>query len=146
MQFQFLKIGLGIIGVVFLFYYGFIKLKEAKNGVSISQSTGMVTSAKQAVFVSMAFSLLNPHVYLDTIVLIGGYASKFEVLVDRLLFGIGASTFSTIWFFSLAILASVSSRLLNSSSSMRRISFFAGLILIALATKLGLEVVGWINM
>ncbi|MCX6124514.1 MAG: LysE family transporter, partial [Proteobacteria bacterium] len=65
----FLKIGLGIVGVGFLFYYGVTKLREAKSGVNISSDSGLAISVKQAVLTSMGFSLLNPHVYLDTVVL-----------------------------------------------------------------------------
>ena len=144
-QFPPLKIGLGIVGVGFLFFYGLLKLKEAKNGVALSTSTQSAASVKQAVLTSLGFSLLNPHVYLDTVVLVGGYSSKFSLLIERFFFGAGASSFSTLWFFGLAILASVGSRFLNNPKAMRAVSLISGIILVVLAVKLGSDVLGWIR-
>lgn len=144
-QLPVLKISLGVIGVGFLFFYGLMKLKEAKNGIKISQNLKQVVTTKQAIVTSLGFSLLNPHVYLDTVVLIGGYSSKFNLLSERLSFGIGASAFSTIWFFSLSVLASFGSRLLNDVKAMRFVSLISGAILIVLSIKLGTDVFGWIQ-
>jgi L-lysine exporter family protein LysE/ArgO len=144
-QFPLLKIGLGLVGVGFLFFYGLLKLKEAYKGAEISLDSAQATSARQAVVTSLGFSLLNPHVYLDTVVLVGGYSSKFLLASERFYFGAGASVFSTIWFFGLALLASLGSRLLKSPKAMRIVSLVSGVILIVLAVKLGLDVWGWIQ-
>ncbi|WP_409477706.1 LysE/ArgO family amino acid transporter [Pseudobdellovibrio sp. HCB154] len=144
-QFPILKISLGIIGVLFLFYYGVLKLKEAKNGTEISLTSQQTLSAKQVILASLGFSLLNPHVYLDTVVLIGGYSSKFAQLNERFYFGAGASVFSTIWFFGLALLASLGSKLLKSPKAMRFVSLISGLILVVLSIKLGADVFAWIR-
>jgi L-lysine exporter family protein LysE/ArgO len=53
---------------------------------------------KAAVMAALAFSLLNPHVYLDTVVLIGGIAAQFEY-VERIYFAIGAACASALWFY-----------------------------------------------
>ncbi len=145
-QFPILKIGLGAVGVGFLFFYGTLKLKEANSRVEISQSTKQMKTTKQIILTSLGFSLLNPHVYLDTIVLVGGYSSKFSHLTERFYFGIGASSFSTLWFFGLALLASLLSRFLNNPKAMRIVSLISGLILILLALKLGGDVIGWIKV
>lgn len=144
-QFPILKISLGIIGVLFLFYYGVLKLKEAKNGTKISLTSQQALSTKQVIFASLGFSLLNPHVYLDTVVLIGGYSSKFNQLSERFYFGAGASVFSTIWFFGLAFLASLGSQLLKNPKAMRLVSFVSGLILVILSIKLGADVLIWVR-
>lgn len=144
-QFPILKISLGIIGVLFLFYYGILKLKEAKNGTEISLTSQQVISAKQVILASLGFSLLNPHVYLDTVVLIGGYSSKFSQFSERFYFGAGASVFSTIWFFGLALLASLGSQLLKNPKAMRLVSLISGLILVALSIKLGTDVLRWVR-
>lgn len=144
-QFPYLKIGLGAVGVGFLLYYGLLKLKEAKDGIEFAQSFQQATTIKQTVLTSIGFSLLNPHVYLDTVVLIGGYSSKFGQLFERFYFGAGASTFSAVWFFGLAILASVISRFLNNPKAMRIVSLISGLILVLLSFKLGSDVLSWVN-
>ncbi|MBK7962422.1 MAG: LysE family transporter [Bdellovibrionales bacterium] len=144
-QLPILKMTLGIIGVGFLFFYGFMKLKEAKKGINILKTSEQVVTTRQAILTSLGFSLLNPHVYLDTVVLIGGYSSKFGLIFERFAFGVGASVFSIIWFFGLATLASLGSRLLNDSKAMRFVSLISGVILIGLALKLGTDVFNWIQ-
>ncbi len=143
-EFPLLKIGLGVLGVGFLLFYGFLKLREARVGVQISQLSSNATTLKQAVLTSLGFSLLNPHVYLDTVVLVGGYSSKFGEFIERFYFGVGASSFSVLWFFGLAILASIASRFLNNPKAMGRVSLISGLILVLLAFKLGADVWSWI--
>lgn len=140
-----LKIGLGALGVAFLFLYGLLKLKEAMTGLALPEASARARSVKQTILTSLGFSLLNPHVYLDTLVLVGGYSAKFQVFGERFFFGVGASSFSTIWFFGLALLASFASRLLHSPTAMRIVSLLAGIILIALALKLGADVWSWLG-
>ena len=144
-QFPLLKISLGLVGVGFLAYYGFLKLNEARRWRPSETSHQAVSTARQAILTSLGFSLLNPHVYLDTVVLIGGYSSKFAALGERFTFGSGASAFSTLWFFSLVIGASMGSRILKSANAMRVISLVSGLILVCLAVKLGIDVASWIQ-
>lgn len=141
----FLKIAFGAIGVLFLLFYGFKKIISSFS-VAIAEFHGAqnTNSLKQVVFLSLAFSLLNPHVYLDTVILIGGYSAKFSEVSSRLLFGAGAGAFSVIWFFGLALFASVMSSLFNNPKSMKVISFISGTVLIALAGKLGHELCSWI--
>lgn len=139
-----LKITLGVVGVGFLFFYGSMKLKEAKNGFSHQKVSEQAVTTKQAILTSLGFSLLNPHVYLDTVVLIGGYSTKFNSIFERFSFGIGASAFSTIWFFVLVKLANLGSRLLNNKNAMQFISLASGVILILLAIKLGVDVLHWL--
>lgn len=144
-QIPLLKISLGILGVIFLFYYGILKIKETKSGVAIDLEGSPKSEKKKVIMQTLGFSLLNPHVYLDTVVLIGGYSAKFHNLTERFYFGIGASVFSTIWFFSLVILASFSSRFLKNQIMMKTISLVSGLVLILLSYKLGLEVISWLK-
>jgi L-lysine exporter family protein LysE/ArgO len=143
-QVPLLKIALGIAGVAFLFFYGGLKLKEAKNGVGFQRKSFQAATARQVVILSLGFSFLNPHVYLDTIVLVGGYSSKFNELFERFYFGAGASAFSTIWFFGLSLLASAGNRLLNNSKAMRLVALVSGIILLVLSIKLGKDVCTWI--
>lgn len=140
-----LKISLGILGVVFLFYYGLLKLKEAKNKVDFTNNTKNTKSAWKTTLATLGFSLLNPHVYLDTVILIGGYSTKFSEMNERFYFGAGASFFSTVWFFSISTLASYGKKMLHKAHLMRRISLISGIILITLALKLGLEIAEWIQ-
>lgn len=144
-QVPLLKIGLGMVGVGFLLFYGIMKLREARNGTEVTSSSTNATTVRQTILASMGFSLLNPHVYLDTVVLIGGYSTKFSALIDRFYFGLGASSFSFIWFFGLSLLASLASRLLSNPKAMRMVALCSGIILLVLAVKLGKDVIEWIR-
>ncbi|MFT6068432.1 MAG: L-lysine exporter family protein LysE/ArgO [Bacteriovoracaceae bacterium] len=146
LHFPYLKIGFGVIGVGFLFFYGLKKLKEGIRPLKLEESkVQTTTSIKKVISLSLAFSLLNPHVYLDTLVLIGSYAAKFPVIKNRISFGLGASFFSIIWFFSLAFFSSSMNQLLNNPKSMRVVSFVSGLILLVLTWKLGVDQLNWIS-
>ncbi len=143
--FPVLKIIFGILGVAFLVFYGIRKLYEAFDSKSFSKlKTKKIVSLKRTLVLTLSFSLLNPHVYLDTLVLIGGYASKHSALEDRLYFGVGASCFSTIWFFALANLSSIMSPLLVKPKAMRLVNLSAGCVLSWLGYKLGREVLSWL--
>jgi len=137
-----LKIGFGILGVFFLALYGGKKLLEAWRGGSV-EKPNFTPDSKKVAALALGFSLLNPHVYLDTVILIGGYSAKFPALGQRALFGAGAAGFSCLWFFSLAIFGAAFSALLNNRRRMRIVSAIAGVILIALAVKLGWDVAAW---
>ncbi len=142
-----LKIGFGIAGVLFLFYYAFKKLAEGLSkttegeGEVIAPTT---TNLKQVILLSLSFSLLNPHVYLDTVVLIGGYSAKFFAFNDRAVFGTGAASFSILWFFGLSLFASLLGNILKSSKAMKRVSLFSGLVLAVLGCKLAYDIYLWI--
>ncbi len=142
-QVPLLKIGFGIIGVAFLAYYGFLKMKEVLSKSSSQETDFAKKSLKETVLATLAFSLLNPHVYLDTVVLIGGYSAKFPEAFERFLFGLGAGSFSFIWFFGLVLLASLGNRLIHNPKAMKTISVLSGAILLWLAVKLGMDVVAW---
>ena len=143
-QIPLLKIIFGILGVSFLGYYALLKLKEASSS-SFSENAQFVRQdLKQTILTTLAFSLLNPHVILDTLVLIGGYSTKFPEALERLSFGLGAIAFSFVWFFSLALLAASASRLVHNPKAMRMISALSGLVLLGLALRLGWDVWGWI--
>lgn len=87
-------------GAGFLFVYGCFSLRSAfrKSSMNLLDKPG--DSLKKVVLTTIAVTLLNPHVYIDTVLLMGGIASQFESS-SRLMFGIGACTASLIWFYLL---------------------------------------------
>jgi len=134
------KIALGLTGVSFLIYYSIAKLREAFSSSSSSTAahTGII-SRNQAIIMALSFTLLNPHVYLDTFVLIGGYSSKFDEPMQKYLFGGGAGSFSIVWFFFISTFSAKFSSLLKTPKFLRGLALFSGIILGYLAIKLGME-------
>jgi L-lysine exporter family protein LysE/ArgO len=67
------------LGAAFLFGYGGVSFWRAwQGGAALDPAIGAGTSLKAAVLFCLAITWLNPHVYLDTLVLIGSIASRFE--------------------------------------------------------------------
>ena len=95
-------------GVAFLVVYGALALRSAAHPGSLhpdepTRGRG-ATTLSAAVATALAVSLLNPHVYLDTVVLLGSVASQYPG-AERAAFVLGAGTASSAWFFGLALAA-----------------------------------------
>lgn len=135
-----LKQTVGMLGVGFLIHYAYLKLKEKHHEAVKQEGHG---SKKGAIASALAFSLLNPHVYLDTQILIGGYATRIAGMDERYLFGAGAAVFSAIWFYTLAIGAAKMNRFFSDVKIRRVISICTGIILLLLAAKLGNDLFHW---
>jgi L-lysine exporter family protein LysE/ArgO len=91
-------------GAAFLVAYGALALKRAlapTGDALIAAKGGEQMSLKQAVLACLAFTYLNPHCYLDTVVLLGSLSGQYEDGL-RWYFGTGALAASVVWFFSLA--------------------------------------------
>lgn len=95
-------LSLALIGAAFLFWYGFNAFRSAVHGTGHLDAASTVgNTSLQAVMVStLALTLLNPHVYLDTVVVLGGVAGTLA-FEDKLLFLVGAVSVSGVWFFGL---------------------------------------------
>lgn len=146
-RFPTLKTGFGGLGVAFLVYYGLLKIKEAWRPPAAEAAHAQTSvSAKKVILLTLAFTLLNPHVYLDTMILIAGYAAKFPELATRLSFGAGAAACSVIWFYGLSLFSSRLSAVLNNPRSMRAISLVSGVILLVLSQRLGSDVYRWVRI
>ncbi len=138
-----IKIVVGVIGVAFLMYYGMGKLRMREGELNLDCKKCI--NLKDCIMKAITFSLINPHAYLDGVVLIGGYSAKYSVLQERLVLGLGASTFSLIWFL---VLSGASSTMIPLFKNPRRMRYFmctAGVFLIFLSAKLSLDVYSWVQ-
>ncbi|WP_099826608.1 LysE/ArgO family amino acid transporter [Oceaniglobus indicus] len=85
-------------GAAFLTVYGALAFRAAWRGASALQAAeASAGSLRAALATCLALTWLNPHVYLDTVVLLGAVAARW----DRLWFGVGAVTASFVFFFAL---------------------------------------------
>ena len=89
-------------GAGFLIFYGFGSFRSAMKGGRLQAQDKAVRSLGTAVIATLAVTLLNPHFYLDTVILLGGISSQFHGQM-RLYFWIGAVCASVIWFISLSL-------------------------------------------
>lgn len=89
-------------GALFLIWYGGRSFRSVMQGGSLDASAEVIPSRRKLLLTTLALTLLNPHVYLDTIVMIGGFSGQLSE-AERYLFGAGAMTASVAWFFSLSL-------------------------------------------
>lgn len=86
-------------GAIFLIIYGFLSLRSAwRGGSALVAANGAPSRLGTSLLTVLAFTWLNPHVYLDTVVLIGSVSAQYE---NRLQFGLGAVLSSFVFFFGL---------------------------------------------
>lgn len=98
-----LSVLLAGFGALFLLWYGARSLFNAfQSSQTLDQAAGISADAgrRQVILSTLAITLLNPHVYLDTVVIIGGVAGTLP-LADKALFLMGALLASLTWFFGL---------------------------------------------
>lgn len=88
-------------GAAFLFWYGARALRSALKGGHLEANQAAAPTLKAAVAATLAVTLLNPHVYLDTVILLGSVSGQYDQS-GRVLFAAGAITASILWFFSLS--------------------------------------------
>lgn len=91
------------IGALFLIVYGLRAARAAMRPQALSAKEAATPPTHAAVIATaFAFSLLNPHVYLDTVLLLGSIGGQ-ETGNRRLLFAAGAMLASVLWFLSLGL-------------------------------------------
>jgi L-lysine exporter family protein LysE/ArgO len=89
-------------GAGFLFFYGLRALRSALRGGSMTVNEHAAMTLWTAFIATLAVTLLNPHFYLDTVILLGSVSSQFHG-ESRMYFWIGAVSASSLWFISLSL-------------------------------------------
>ncbi|HEX8955212.1 MAG TPA: LysE/ArgO family amino acid transporter [Burkholderiaceae bacterium] len=88
-------------GALFLAYYGVRSALAAFKAGTLAAAPQGATGYAAAIAMAFSFSLLNPHVYLDTVVLLGAVGGQ-QPDGGRIEFALGAMSASVLWFFGLA--------------------------------------------
>ena len=88
-------------GAAFLFVYGVLHLRRALKPSTLRPANKGAGSLRLAVITCLTLTWLNPHVYLDTVGLIGAVSTGFHGFDAKLAYGIGAGLASFIFFFGL---------------------------------------------
>ncbi|MDQ2184956.1 LysE/ArgO family amino acid transporter [Alcaligenaceae bacterium A4P071] len=87
-----------IAGAVFLGIYGVLAARRAWRGSEgLTPGIADAPSRRRVLLTCLAFTFLNPHVYLDTVVLLGSISTRYAG-VDRWIFALGACAASLAWF------------------------------------------------
>jgi len=120
-------------GAAFLLIYGGRSFRAAWRGGAVLEAGIGAGSLRRAVLSCLALTWLNPHVYLDTVVLLGSVSAQYE---DRFGFALGAVTASFVFFFSLGYGARVLAPLFRRPVSWRVRDVGVGAVMWSIAAGL----------
>lgn len=123
-------------GVVYLLWFGVMSVKSAFTNQSLNASDGQLSSKKMVITTMLALTFLNPHVYLDTVILLGSIANQFEN--QRFLFSTGAALGSFVWFFSIGYGAKAASRFMSKPIFWKVLDLIIAVIMFSIAIFLAL--------
>jgi L-lysine exporter family protein LysE/ArgO len=124
-------------GAAFLVAYGLLAARRVWRPSSITPSEAAPARLLQVVITCLALTFLNPHVYLDTVVLLGALANEHRD--DRWLFGIGAVTASAVWFVSLGLGARRLANLFATPLTWRVLDSLIAIMMIGLGISVALS-------
>ncbi|TDD98988.1 LysE/ArgO family amino acid transporter [Jiangella asiatica] len=122
-------------GAAFVLGYGALAARRALRPSSMSASGRSATTARAAVLACLGFTFLNPHVYLDTVVLLGALANQHGD-DGRWLYGAGAVTASLSWFVALGFGARTLSRVFERPRAWQVLDGLIALVMTAIGAGL----------
>jgi len=123
------------LGVAFLAAYGLLSLWRARRPSALTPQQRGTGSLRSAVVTVLALTWLNPHVYLDTVLLLGSIANAHD---ERWWFAAGAGAASILWFAALGWGARLASPLLARPRAWQVLDVLIGLTMLAIAASLAL--------
>lgn len=122
-------------GALFLFVYGVMAFRRALSPDAMQMAQQTTMSLGVALSTALAFTFLNPHVYLDTVVLVGSISAQYSGQA-RIAFGVGAVSASIVWFFALGYGARLLAPLFAMSRSWQVLDVLIGCVMWTLAASL----------
>lgn len=125
------------LGVAFLTWYGVASLLRARRSDALRAADRGSTGVRGVAVRAVALTWLNPHVYLDTVLLLGSIANH-EGPTGRWWFAAGACAASIVWFSGLGYGARRAGRLLASARAWQVLDVLIGVTMLAIALSLAL--------
>lgn len=131
-----LPVALTLGGAAFLLAYGALRLRAAFRGGQALAAAGAGGSLRAVLGTAAAITWLNPHVYLDTLALIGAVSTRFDPGAARLAFALGAISASFAFFFALGYGARLLAPAMASPRAWRLLDLGIGAVMWAIAAGL----------
>lgn len=124
-------------GAIFLMVYGILAFRSAfrSSAIELANRTQAPLDLRAAILATLAVSLLNPHVYLDTVVLLGSIGAAYPI-PERAFFALGAMLASLTWFFGLAYGAAQLTPLFQNPRAWKILDVVVGLTMWTIAVAL----------
>lgn len=123
-------------GVAYLLWFAFTSFRKAFTNQSMDAEGEATASAKKVALTVLGFTFLNPHVYLDTVILLGSIGNQFGE--DRWIFAFGAALGSLVWFSAIGWGARLASRFMSKPIFWKVLDTVIGVIMVAIALFLAL--------
>ena len=121
---------------LWLLSYGLLRLNSVfKANSKIISSNIKPSSLLNSLSIAAIFTFANPHVYLDTMILIGSISQQFEEL-NRVYFAFGACIASFVWFFGIAYGAKLLTPIMQTPKHWRALDAFIASIMFIIALNL----------
>ena len=119
---QTVELILNLLLIIFLIYFIYTKIKSHKTDISFKNKKSDISKI-DIFFKTLGFTYLNPHVYSDTVFFLGNFSKNFS-LDQKIIFGIGASIASFIFFFSIGYLSKLLSKFAKNKKVWNIINIF----------------------
>jgi L-lysine exporter family protein LysE/ArgO len=132
-----LLVGVTGFGIAFLVWYGIGAARRAMRPEALVAGGGDRVSLKAAMLTCLTLTFLNPHVYLDTVILVGSLAAPFSG-AERIAYTAGAMSASFTWFFGLAYGARLFTPIFAQPAAWRILDVIIALVMFTIAGRLAL--------
>lgn len=128
---------LALVGAMFLFTYGSRSFISAYQGTSklLAETDSPQSGLRKSILITLAITLLNPHVYIDTVVIVGGIGGTLN-FEQKIQFLFGALLCSFLWFFGLGYGAGMLSRYFEKRRTWQILDTLTGFIMYGIAISL----------
>ncbi len=123
-------------GAAFLLGYGALRFRAAWQGKSQLEAAKPATSLRATIATCLMLTWLNPHVYLDTLGLLGAVSTRFEGFALKATFATFATLSSFIFFFSLGYSAKFMQRIMRANRAWQVMDVGIGVLMWVLAAGL----------
>ena len=127
-----------ILLIIFLLHFIYSKIKMFNSKVNFNSRTNSI-SKFNILLKTLGFTYLNPHVYSDTVFFLGNF-SKYFLINEKILFGMGASIASFLFFFLIGYLSKYLSQYAQNQKIWKVINTFIILFMSFLCIFVGIEI------
>lgn len=121
-------------GVAYLLWFAYGSVKSAFKNDSLKVGDNHSGTRKQVLIAALAMTWLNPHVYLDTVILVGSIANSFGA--NAWYFGLGAMAGSLVWFFGLGYGAKAAAGIMSRPSFWKVLDLLIAAVMVTIAALL----------
>ena len=128
------------LGVAYLTWFGATAVSKALKTNALTVADETQVSLKKTLLLTLGFTFLNPHVYLDTVILVGSVANHFGD--NKWFFALGAVIASFTWFYSLGLAASKMAVLMAKPVFWKILDIFIAAVMFSLAINLAFGKLG----